>query len=298
MNLAKLVSIGIALLLIQACSHPIDIEGEGDVTTTTENGGTGTRGCTWEESQPEPALDRCSKNYILGLKYDAETKQWVPDDYKEAYTAVPRPGWMFHSWENCTFDGVPLLSTANGTVCTFNVPSANVRAAWGADLNPLKAVFTKIQMCGNGTLESPETCDDGNVESGDGCSNVCVIETGCPCVDELGGFDAFVSNYSRFQSFWEEDQPYRGHTCTTDEYTTGSVDAPSPGFYATFTIHRDNPGTEIDYQSCLVQIGYPIYVRIPSSPSPARRINDDQLIACQGQMSRLHAIDPLKACGG
>lgn len=34
-----------------------------------------------------------------------------------------------------------------------------------------------IQVCGNGTIESPEQCDDGNVESGDGCSSSCTTET-------------------------------------------------------------------------------------------------------------------------
>jgi cysteine-rich repeat protein len=43
-------------------------------------------------------------------------------------------------------------------------------------------------MCGNGILEGPgfevpcgaETCDDGNAESGDGCSSMCVVEVATP----------------------------------------------------------------------------------------------------------------------
>ena len=31
------------------------------------------------------------------------------------------------------------------------------------------------QICGNGTLEAPEQCDDGNLENGDGCSSICVL---------------------------------------------------------------------------------------------------------------------------
>ena len=34
-----------------------------------------------------------------------------------------------------------------------------------------------ILICGNGTLDAGEACDDGNVISGDGCSN-CVIDSG------------------------------------------------------------------------------------------------------------------------
>lgn len=40
-------------------------------------------------------------------------------------------------------------------------------------------VNTTIQVCGNGTLETPEQCDDGNTVSGDGCSDVCTIEPIC-----------------------------------------------------------------------------------------------------------------------
>lgn len=32
------------------------------------------------------------------------------------------------------------------------------------------------QICGNGALESPEQCDDGNSTNNDGCSASCVAE--------------------------------------------------------------------------------------------------------------------------
>lgn len=35
--------------------------------------------------------------------------------------------------------------------------------------------------CGNGTVEAPEACDDGNTIPGDGCSGVCAIEPGYTC---------------------------------------------------------------------------------------------------------------------
>ncbi|MFH2063557.1 MAG: fibronectin type III domain-containing protein [bacterium] len=37
-----------------------------------------------------------------------------------------------------------------------------------------------VPVCGNSMLEEGEQCDDGNIISGDGCSNVCVIEGGGP----------------------------------------------------------------------------------------------------------------------
>ncbi len=36
----------------------------------------------------------------------------------------------------------------------------------------------KTPVCGNSIIESPETCDDGNTENGDGCSSTCQIESG------------------------------------------------------------------------------------------------------------------------
>jgi MYXO-CTERM domain-containing protein len=38
--------------------------------------------------------------------------------------------------------------------------------------------------CGNGTLEATETCDDGNIVAGDGCSATCEDETGGPGGDD------------------------------------------------------------------------------------------------------------------
>jgi cysteine-rich repeat protein len=35
--------------------------------------------------------------------------------------------------------------------------------------------------CGNGILEAPEECDDGNTENGDGCSALCLIEEASDC---------------------------------------------------------------------------------------------------------------------
>jgi fibro-slime domain-containing protein len=51
----------------------------------------------------------------------------------------------------------------------------------------------RTQICGDGILQSPEQCDDGNTISGDGCSSTCMVETGyvChvpakPCVPDCG----------------------------------------------------------------------------------------------------------------
>ncbi len=38
-----------------------------------------------------------------------------------------------------------------------------------------------ISVCGDGTIDGSETCDDGNLEIGDGCSDSCNLETGFSC---------------------------------------------------------------------------------------------------------------------
>ncbi|CEM02297.1 unnamed protein product [Vitrella brassicaformis CCMP3155] len=38
------------------------------------------------------------------------------------------------------------------------------------------------QVCGDGVVVAPETCDDGNTDSGDGCSETCHEETGWQCL--------------------------------------------------------------------------------------------------------------------
>ena len=38
--------------------------------------------------------------------------------------------------------------------------------------------FECVPMCGDGTMIAPEECDDGNLESGDGCVSKCVVEDG------------------------------------------------------------------------------------------------------------------------
>ncbi|MCK5490556.1 MAG: lamin tail domain-containing protein [Candidatus Pacebacteria bacterium] len=38
-------------------------------------------------------------------------------------------------------------------------------------------ISVSTPICGNGVIETPETCDDGNTVSNDGCSDICLIET-------------------------------------------------------------------------------------------------------------------------
>lgn len=121
MNLTKCVSIGIASFLLNACSHPIEIVGEGDVTSAS-----GTRGCQLEEYAS--AQNNCTKNYVVGA-------------YQETYHAIPRAGWQFDRWSNyCTGSA--------GNECSFDVSAEAVFAFWGETVPPLRAVFARHKLTG------------------------------------------------------------------------------------------------------------------------------------------------------
>jgi len=38
-----------------------------------------------------------------------------------------------------------------------------------------------VSVCGDGVLVGTEVCDDGNLNTGDGCDNVCLIESAHYC---------------------------------------------------------------------------------------------------------------------
>ena len=46
-----------------------------------------------------------------------------------------------------------------------------------------------LAACGDGTLDTGETCDDGNTTSLDGCDSVCAVEAGYECVEATFALD-------------------------------------------------------------------------------------------------------------
>jgi len=96
-------------LLAVACSHPLEIEGEGDIVSPTR-----AIYCTLEQ-QPCP-------NVVAG-------------DYLRTYVGLPRPGWDFERWVGC--------GTQHPN-CAFNVPASIVDQFWFQTMPPLRAVFTLV----------------------------------------------------------------------------------------------------------------------------------------------------------
>lgn len=116
MKTTGMLFICIALLMVQACRHPIEIEGEGDVLSATGN-----RNCYLEDFQA--GLDNCSKNEVIGA-------------YQETYYAAARPGWFFDHWVTYCPNAAP-----PNYDCAFTVPEATVTQYSGQTMPPLRAVF-------------------------------------------------------------------------------------------------------------------------------------------------------------
>ncbi|MCF7812026.1 DUF4215 domain-containing protein [Candidatus Gracilibacteria bacterium] len=85
-----------------------------------------------------------------------------------AYTQTSN--WTFYGYM-CGVTWSPTKSNTYGygSACNFLCSSGY---SWNGSSCAEDAV------CGNGTVDSGEECDDGNVVSGDGCSSVCQVECG------------------------------------------------------------------------------------------------------------------------
>lgn len=121
MKPVRILEICALLFLCSACSHPLEIFGEGDLESTS-----GLRDCSLEDYQAEGS--NCAKNYVIS-------------DYSESYRAEPRPDWEFACWGNVYQEHCDNSAAATDE-CSFDVPANWVRNYWGAVMPPLTAHFT------------------------------------------------------------------------------------------------------------------------------------------------------------
>ncbi len=118
MNIVKIAFSAVLSPLLFACSHPLEIIGEGDVLSAT-----GERNCYLADFQA--GKDNCRKNLVMSA-------------YQETYYGVAHKGWEFSHWQNYCTD-------ATNNECSFNIPADAVEKNVGATLPPLVAVFNKTQ---------------------------------------------------------------------------------------------------------------------------------------------------------
>ena len=120
----KITTIFFALGLIQGCSHPLEIVGQGDITDL--NGSE--FGCTLEQYQAED--DACVKNLVIG-------------GYDVNYKAVARPGWQFVRW-----DGAGCGPSSQFPDCKFVASADVVLKFWFKTLPASTAVFCENSSIG------------------------------------------------------------------------------------------------------------------------------------------------------
>lgn len=104
------------LALTTACSHPLEIIGEGNIISSSGN-----RDCSLEQFQSgDPS---CTQNLVTGA-------------YRETYYAEPEPDWHFFRWLN-------YCVKADTNACRFEVPEHVTEQARGKSVPPLIAEFSR-----------------------------------------------------------------------------------------------------------------------------------------------------------
>lgn len=118
---SQLLLAGVALLLLGACKHPLEIVGEGDITSLS-----GTRDCLLEDFQTSAV--NCTDNTVT-------------TSYVETYTGTARAGYQFRRWNH-------YCATSLTNECSFAIPQSLVDLAQGATLPSLQAVFRSTSNTG------------------------------------------------------------------------------------------------------------------------------------------------------
>ena len=115
------------IVLLQACKHPLQIIGRGDIVDL--NGSV--HGCTFEQFKAKDVA--CTENETF-------------TDYHVNYRAVPRLGWKFAGWEG------PCGHLSEPPNCRIDAEAAWV-TLWDAEFGdvpipPTVAVFERVDIGG------------------------------------------------------------------------------------------------------------------------------------------------------
>ncbi len=80
-------------------------------------------------------------------------------------------------------DGLPVISYYDASSGSLKVVHC-IDASCSTD--DTRVVSPISSLCGNAVQEQTEACDDGNSVSGDGCSDMCAVESGFSCTSDRG----------------------------------------------------------------------------------------------------------------
>ncbi len=107
------------------------------------------------------------------------------------------PGTVVMTCGNGIIDANEVCDDANvvsGDGCTANCA---LEPGYGCldDTNPMDGICdtagagSVVLTCGNGVVDGNEICDDGNQNNGDGCDDVCGLESGFACASDANPMD-------------------------------------------------------------------------------------------------------------
>ena len=118
-----------------------------------------------------------AENKVLGLSSPTNAHAERPENSNYANPVC------YNSLDNCSAvdSTTPLDSNDVNVIWLSDLTNAHL----GGSSSPytkkvicdVNVTTTAPQVCGNNIIESPETCDDGNLNDGDGCSSTCQNET-------------------------------------------------------------------------------------------------------------------------
>lgn len=128
----------------------------------------GTENCDDGESPPKSG-DGCSKDCRI-------EDGWACPRVGARCVAAECGDGILVGNEACD-DGNAKSGDGCSATCTIETPGPTERDAW---VCPDVGQACKRTVCGNKEREGTEQCDDGNNDSGDGCSPACRVEPGCP----------------------------------------------------------------------------------------------------------------------
>jgi uncharacterized repeat protein (TIGR03806 family) len=109
----------------------------------------------------------------------------------------------------------------------------------------------RTPLCGDGYITPPETCEDGNTVSGDGCSSICVDEN--QDITSLGTIVASIpaplgGGNPDLEVIRDGDKPPVGNTTSFRQYDSWDAIDPATEDWIGYTFASDHTFSRVDFQ--------------------------------------------------
>jgi len=208
--LGAVLAVGLVLALAACAKGNLDagdsanvvlaIQNVAAIPPVTASPSTGGSGCTFTVTSATATLANKSKtvlaaspygdivveNVVMDYTWVSPTGSEVTHDVQAVAGLVPVAGSQSVSFTPIRLDYVSTAEAGRTADLTLVFHGHTVDGI-AVQTEPISGVQLSINscasgsVCGNGTITGTETCDDGGLISGDGCSSSCQIEQGWRC---------------------------------------------------------------------------------------------------------------------